>query len=1000
MADDTSVKQLMSQTSAFYVCRTFSHPVEDIVVHDEGQGDENITDPEVCNTVNDITQSMEESKGSISASHICVDLGQSHSSSTPEHTHEGKHSKGKTHLNSSNLFKQIISGKSCVTSSSDLSSSISMEDNDFNDYTVAGDLYTDDTSGFKKVMGNKFSPKSTLCWQCSGYASPASSLSPSSSFELEDENYNALDHPILYFDSKEGMFPDWESEHSSNSSNSHANLDDEWADVNSLYDNLDDKFEEMRQKRSQEAPPIYPHRALLYMDCSVCLVKSYLRRRVCCDFQICHDCMTAYVSTKVNEAKVEIECPNDKCNVLVHRDEINERLPSELKDKFVKFLIDANADPCQKTCPACSKGYTVDPEFVSKKKKLKYGLKVTCQQCFLVWCFLCQAPYHTEVTCKQYRKGNKMVKKWAKERNGGQSNAQKCPKCGIYIQRVHGCDHMKCAKCHTDFCYQCGDRYISVKLLGNHWSRFSPLGCKYRLLPKKPGLRKFIRGTNFAARIIAGVIIAGLGLAAGAVLVGASVVIVPGYGIFMLKQHLWRKKQLKKFKRQKMEMIARAERERKERELLHQAKVDFDSTYDLPDDNDSISVEEIKQVRVMVHRSLSFSPEEAKELSRDIIINKYTSECGEVTISRESASDADDVVVLSDVMEIENSKGYSTIVCNVVSKIGKKTEKESLSSDENPYENVEVCIKGLNGLTLQSDHAGAGQADEETMVILRKAVSVISHESGEKITNCASETGSRQDSGFNDGQIDSYSYTLNDFGQQDKYTSHNIDKSNMLASEYCRINVNDLSISEMISKNSEKDSDSLRGESNGCFGNIFSKRIQSSAVSSEDLNLKSQVPNLSKKFLSRKAATWEKCDSGKVHSLLKLTPLDSKGEISSGISTIIQGSGLAKDLLMHNESQSLNQSPPDNISHYLGRCMGTCTPGNTEDVHTDVLVHKDTAAPSGKIHCIAKASPCLSSSISPCTVDQTVNLNLKQKSKDPLLEDGGYVSPYTLVTYL
>lgn len=48
-----------------------------------------------------------------------------------------------------------------------------------------------------------------------------------------------------------------------------------------------------------------------------------------------------------------------------------------------------------------------------------------------------------------------------------------------------------------------------------------------------------------AARLVAGVVLAGLGLAAGAVLVGASVVIVPGYGIFRLRRHLQLRKMLK-----------------------------------------------------------------------------------------------------------------------------------------------------------------------------------------------------------------------------------------------------------------------------------------------------------------------------------------------------------------------------------------------------------------------------------------------------------------------
>jgi hypothetical protein len=36
-----------------------------------------------------------------------------------------------------------------------------------------------------------------------------------------------------------------------------------------------------------------------------------------------------------------------------------------------------------------------------------------------------------DLTCKQYRKGDRLLKTWAKETNHGQVNAQRCPRCSV-----------------------------------------------------------------------------------------------------------------------------------------------------------------------------------------------------------------------------------------------------------------------------------------------------------------------------------------------------------------------------------------------------------------------------------------------------------------------------------------------------------------------------------------------------------------------------------------
>ncbi|KAJ8321935.1 hypothetical protein KUTeg_000406 [Tegillarca granosa] len=200
---------------------------------------------------------------------------------------------------------------------------------------------------------------------------------------------------------------------------------------------------------------------------------------------------------QINTGNVQLRCPSSECNIYIHRDEILARLPTETKEKYYRFLVDANNDPNVKTCPRCSYIHKLEKPITSKQKTKKLRKKnkkkpdmsncVVCPDCKLQWCFPCQAPWHGNATCKEFRKGDKLLRTWAQEYRYGQNNAQKCPHCKVYIEKKGGCDHMVCIHCGTSFCYRCGERYMSLKFLGNHTSRLSPFGCRYNFLPEPYG---------------------------------------------------------------------------------------------------------------------------------------------------------------------------------------------------------------------------------------------------------------------------------------------------------------------------------------------------------------------------------------------------------------------------------------------------------------------------------------------------------------------------------
>lgn len=268
-----------------------------------------------------------------------------------------------------------------------------------------------------------------------------------------------------------------------------------------------------------------------FNECPICLELRRLDTRACCQFKICRGCFQKYLASKVSEGiVVNIQCPNSECHAKLNEYEIATRLTHSLKVKYIKFLTDAKNDPTEKTCPRCGQEEKVEKKLLKKKTTLKKGLRVSCQNCDLEWCFRCHAPWHEGVSCKEYRKGDKEFQEWVHETHERQANAQKCPKCKIYIQRSSGCSHMTCNRCTTEFCYDCGKHYYPRGMhhrvansrvfrytLGSHSSKLSPMGCSRNFMPESNAARRLIRGSLLGAKLVGGV--CALALAAGAAVV-------------------------------------------------------------------------------------------------------------------------------------------------------------------------------------------------------------------------------------------------------------------------------------------------------------------------------------------------------------------------------------------------------------------------------------------------------------------------------------------------
>uniref|UniRef100_A0A8D0L6M1 E3 ubiquitin-protein ligase RNF217 n=1 Tax=Sphenodon punctatus TaxID=8508 RepID=A0A8D0L6M1_SPHPU len=269
---------------------------------------------------------------------------------------------------------------------------------------------------------------------------------------------------------------------------------------------------------------------LLVLSCRVCLEEKPIKPLSCCKKPVCEECLKRYLSSQVQLGQADIKCPITECSEYLDETAVLYSLPHDDIIKYKYFLELSRIDSSTKQCPQCKHFTTFRRRgHIPTPTKLENKYKIQCPTCQFVWCFKCHSPWHEGVNCKEYKKGDKLLRHWANEIEHGQRNAQKCPKCKIHIQRTEGCDHMTCSQCNTNFCYRCGERYRQLRFFGDHTSNLSIFGCKYRYLPERPHLRRLVRGSVCGGKLLIAPLILVLGLALGAIAVVIGLFVFPIY---------------------------------------------------------------------------------------------------------------------------------------------------------------------------------------------------------------------------------------------------------------------------------------------------------------------------------------------------------------------------------------------------------------------------------------------------------------------------------------
>ena len=206
--------------------------------------------------------------------------------------------------------------------------------------------------------------------------------------------------------------------------------------------------------------------------------------------QCCLNCLKQSCKADVTQkSTTTVKCPVLTCRVVVPPEEVFPFLEQKDAERFNEQLMRACLHSMKEfhwcAAPGCGSGQLVEggdmmsnsnsSTFTISEKANLLFLGSRCDGCHVKNCVEHHVVWHEGMSCKEYtqylaQNGDAASNHWLT------TNTKKCPRCGRSIEKITGCDHMRCdAKvggCGHEFCWLCLVDFEPIRAEGNH--RHSP----------------------------------------------------------------------------------------------------------------------------------------------------------------------------------------------------------------------------------------------------------------------------------------------------------------------------------------------------------------------------------------------------------------------------------------------------------------------------------------------------------------------------------------------
>ncbi|KAL9655158.1 hypothetical protein ABK040_008933 [Willaertia magna] len=221
-------------------------------------------------------------------------------------------------------------------------------------------------------------------------------------------------------------------------------------------------------------------------QCSICLIEkdksSFKINSKLCDnchlknMTICFGCFIHYVKLSIKQNQSNIKCPN--CNSFLNNSQLEKLGSNKERQQIKKRMEEITLQEYLANHPnfiKCAHYPCTNGQFVDDP--INYPI-MKCVKCNQLTCANHKVPFHTGLTCRQYEEtvkkksveNEKLNMIWIKE------NAKSCPKCRQAIEKIDGCDHIKCISCGYEFCWICLADYKTILERDNSYHKTN---CKY-----------------------------------------------------------------------------------------------------------------------------------------------------------------------------------------------------------------------------------------------------------------------------------------------------------------------------------------------------------------------------------------------------------------------------------------------------------------------------------------------------------------------------------------
>lgn len=206
-------------------------------------------------------------------------------------------------------------------------------------------------------------------------------------------------------------------------------------------------------------------------DCTICWTEAENPVTTRCNHFYCAGCFEDLCFAGVN-SDGHVRCQGDagKCAEVLPLSELQAHLASAILEDLLEaaFGTYVKRNPNDlRYCPTadCEQTYRAWKESSDDKESCPF---FTCPACLTAVCTGCNVP-HDGMSCAEHRDnaaGGYKALAAAKKKLG----IQDCPKCGIAIEKIDGCNHMSCA-CGAHICWVCMKTFPKGDMVYAHMTK-------------------------------------------------------------------------------------------------------------------------------------------------------------------------------------------------------------------------------------------------------------------------------------------------------------------------------------------------------------------------------------------------------------------------------------------------------------------------------------------------------------------------------------------------